>query len=268
MEKINEQGNVAHYSSLGNLANILHDKKIRLGSVSKLADPRESSLGWLGSIGIGHGTTPEEYTNALKTKQLISNVGEQLKILCAVGEKPKTSQFENTIESTIYGRPRMWSQYGDNSRGFCLVLKKEPLSQAIKLFAKDPNHLISANVEYLDWLHIVSDIILIEYGIGIDPTKKNVFSIINQNRRLSSIFFKKGMDWCNENEFRWLLFTEDREPAYVSIENALEAVVLGFNFPLNQITQAILYCKELGCPCYILDYRHPKYLALRLADSK
>ena len=53
--KINEVGMVAHYSKLSNLANILHDGKVRLGAVADMADPREASLEWIQTTGYGHG---------------------------------------------------------------------------------------------------------------------------------------------------------------------------------------------------------------------
>jgi hypothetical protein len=47
LKMIDEPDNVAHYSKLEHFANILSDKRLRLGPVSELADARESSLTWL-----------------------------------------------------------------------------------------------------------------------------------------------------------------------------------------------------------------------------
>ncbi|MCI2283571.1 hypothetical protein L3081_09450 [Colwellia sp. MSW7] len=73
---INEGGNVAHYSSLNNLANILHDKQLRLGSIKNLDDPRESSCDWVSDIGHGSG----ESENEIKSRREAHEIKETLEI--------------------------------------------------------------------------------------------------------------------------------------------------------------------------------------------
>jgi hypothetical protein len=253
---IDEIGRVAHYSSLKNLANILHDKRIKLGNVASLADPRESSLSWIETIGIGHESCPDDLFRASKLK---NSVGERLRIFCTASVKDALQRGGCPIESSIYGRPRMWSQYGENSKGFCVVLNHNELNQRMSDLVENPNHLLSGRVSYFDWVHSVQGSIEIEYGNGVKSPKKNLFGIINQNEMLRSIYFKKSIDWVNEEEFRWLLFSESKEPIYVSIENAVEAVVLGCEFPWNQRSQAKHYCEDLGCSGYRLEYQHPRY---------
>ena len=44
------------------------------------------------------------------------------------------------------------------------------------------------------------------------------------------------MDWRDESEYRWLLCVETEEQVYVSIEDAVETVILESAFPDKQIS--------------------------------
>lgn len=252
MTKIIENGNVAHYSTLNNLANILHDKQIKFGSIRNLDDPRESSLGWLDTAGYGDGKGWE------KAHEIKQNVGSQLKIFCTAGEV-KVLEVTGIMENTMYGRPRMWSQYGDNSKGFCIILNKEKLSQEISKYVSASKHVIAGAVNYHGWLSIIGGGSSIEYGDSINLDEVDIFDKINDNQMLDSIFFKKSSDWSGEAEFRWLLFKESSNEIFVPIQGAIQAVVLGWKFPANQVSQAKAYCRSLNCPCFKLSYQHPKY---------
>lgn len=259
MNEIDESGNVAHYAPLHHLANILNDQKIKLSFVKNLSDPRESSLGWVETVGIGESATGWKQAKAIKT-----DIGSQLKIFCTADEQ-KRPDGADKIETSIYGRPRMWSQYADYSKGFCMVLDKEQLTKEMKSIVKKPEHLLTEKVDYYDWLHAVGGGACIEYGDDIDLSKLDVFNKINENRMLKSIFFKKSIDWIGEQERRWLVFHEDKKEILISIKSSIKAVVLGSEFPINQISQAKMYCKGLGCPCYMLDYQHPQYTLKKVA---
>ena len=82
---------------------------------------------------------------------------------------------------------------------------------------------------------------------------------MNDNQMVRSVYLKKSVDWQHEREFRWLLFNETAEPVFVSIRNSIKAVVLGWKFPQNQVSQAKMYCAELGCECWAIEYHHPKF---------
>jgi hypothetical protein len=101
--------------------------------------------------------------------------------------------------------------------------------------------------------------VCVGYGDGIDQSKIDVFGVINENEMLKQIYFRKSIDWIGENEYRWLIFDESGKDVFVSIKSAVKEVVLGSKFPTNHISQARRYCEELGCPCYKLEYQHPKY---------
>lgn len=256
---IEEKDCVAHYSKLKHVANILNDKRLLIGSVCNFGDPRESYMGWLDSLGYGWEL---DRNNEKKAKEIIRKAGRQIRILCTVAhqmQKP-SSELSSHIENVIYGRPRMWDQYGDHARGFSIVLDKKALQDELQKVAEKEKYLISGRVEYLDWLDkIIGDGVMIEHSPGKDLSNLDIFEKMNENCKLKNLYFRKSIDWEGENEYRWLLFAPTEDPIFVSIKNSIKAVVLGANFPDNQFSQVKVYCQELGIPCYYLDFKHPKY---------
>ena len=255
-----EEGNVAHYSRQHHLKNILDRQEIILSPVGKLADPREGSLEWIYTLGYGDGPDHREREYA---EDLKKGIGTKLRIFCTASKK-KLQSGGCPIETSMYGRPRMWSQYGDNSEGFCVIFNKERLNSRIDDLVTQPEHLISGEVQYYEWLHLVNGSSTIEYGQNIHLRHKNVFEIINQNRMLHSIYMKKSIDWRDECEFRWLVYNELTEPLVVSIGQTVEAVVLGCKFPTERFNEAKKYSERLSSPCYVLDYQHPKYQLMKV----
>ena len=252
---IEQRNHVAHYSRLEHVANILHDKKLLVGPVCNFADPRESSMGWLYPEG-GPDSDKRQAAEEMKCK-----AGRQVRLLCTAA--PKEHLLGNSLtEEAIYGRPRMWAQYGDESRGFCVVLNRETLDNRLLQVAERDEHLISGKVKYFPWLEMVGGDSTIPYGPEHDPRDMDIFELMNDNKMLRSIYFKKSIDWKEECEYRWLLFARTEKPIYVSIENSIKAVVLGSRFPLNQWSQVKDYCREIGSSCFWLEYRHPEYQLL------
>ena len=83
--------------------------------------------------------------------------------------------------------------------------------------------------------------------------------MINNNQMLRSIYFKKGFDWKEENEYRWLFYSHKAGKIFVDVKSAIHTVVLGDKFPIAMYERVKKYCKNLNCKCYALNYRHPEY---------
>ena len=259
---IEEKDCVAHYSKLKHLANILHGKKLLIGPVCKFDDPRESSMTWLNSVGYGHEPDLNTWRAVRKIKR---KAGRQIRLLCTVGFKKSGSPISSLIEEAIYGRPRMWSQYGDRSRGFCIVLDKKALHRELLKIVENKEYLISGKVDYLDWLDkIRGGGAMIEYSPGDDLRNLDIFKVMNGNSKLKFLFFRKSIDWRDESEYRWLLFDSTEDPIYVPIKNSIKAVVLGYEFPSDQVGQVKAYCQELKVACYWLNYHHPQYMLQKI----
>ena len=251
---IQTKGTVAHFTKLKHLKNILKNKKIKLSPVVNFDDPREKSLGWISTLGYGEGPDLDQWNIA---RSLKNKAGTQINILCTCDNEEKIAGY-CPIESSHYGKPRIWSQYGDNFKGFCVIFNKENLENQLQKKIKQPKHIISDKVSYYESLHQVCSSVDIEYGSGINLENINIFDMLNYNRMMHSIYFKKSIDWKDECEFRWLVFSEKCEPIFISIEDCIEAVVLGVEFPYDKFEEAKRYCNILNIPCSVMSYDHPR----------
>lgn len=100
----------------------------------------------------------------------------------------------------------------------------------------------------------------IQFGDTLRPNENEILSIINDNNMLHSVYFKKGADWSEEIEYRWLVFSANAEQKLlVDIRDAIHSVVLGSKFPPEKYEEVKGYCRRLKCSCYALSYSHPKY---------
>lgn len=249
-------GCVAHYTKLEHLANILEDQRVLLSKIGNFSDPRENSISWLDTTG----------TNSALECEIKSKIQMYLKILCCVSQHENPTLGRCNIESEIYGRPRMWAQYGDNSKGFCIILNIKLLTERIGEALSTKGHLKSGKVEYPEWIHQVNGGISLDQaeGINVLNNSENLFSALNQNENLTSIFFKKSIDWKDECEHRWLAYHPSENDLFINLTGLINGVVLGIEFPKNQYSQARLYCKKSEIPLYALNYQHPKYQILKI----
>jgi hypothetical protein len=258
---IEEIGLVSHYSTANSLNKILENGTIRFGSVCDLEDPRESDMSWVEIEEIGHTCDAESWRDANMLKK---NLSRQLRLFCTAMSR----EFSNgacPIETSIYGRPRMWSQYGEKFKGGCLIFDQAKLDQAIKSSLDLKKDLvIHDSIKYCDWLHMVGGGATIQIGGKLKTSEDNILNIINHNSMLHSIYFKKGIDWSEEIEYRWLIFSASFEQKMVNIKDSIHSVVLGSKFPVDKYEGIEAYCKNLSCSCYALSYSHPQYKLIEL----
>jgi hypothetical protein len=249
-------GCVAHYTKSEYLESILGNQRVRLSKIGNFSDPRENSISWLDTTG----------TATALERDLKSKIQMYLKIICCVSQYQNHTLGRCTIESEIYGRPRMWSQYGDNNKGFCIIINTKLLTERIGEALNTKGHLKYGKVEYHEWLHLVNGGISLDQleAINVLNNSENLFSALNQNENLTSIFFKKSIDWKDECEHRWLAYHPSENDLFINLTGLINGVVLGIEFPKNQFSQARLYCKKSKIPLYALNYQHPKYQILKI----
>lgn len=246
---------VTHFSKAYHVDKILGDRKVRFGPVNKLNDPRESSLSWIYTGGIGHEVSLEAKKEA---EALKNSVGSKLRIFCACNSSRYSNLYPQSIENKPFGKPRMWAQYADNNRGFCILLDRFEFSTSASQQVLEDKHLIHGDVEYLSSLSHVSGGVWIEYGNGIDLSG-DLFERINENRMISSIYLKKDLDWQDECEARWIIYSSSEDDTLVSIESSIKAVVLGYEFPHDETEKVINYCRELSCHCLKIAHYYQSY---------
>jgi hypothetical protein len=159
-----------------------------------------------------------------------------------------------------YFYPRMWSQYGNNSRGICIVLKKNQLINAIRKQLSDKYEIFYGDIEYTNILkkshaQMISQLIIKrnkktfrnkipkKWPLLLDDIKEN----------FHEYFFIKDEDWLGEHEYRIVLINKPRnnfiDPLIVKFDMSkiLECVVLGENYTYrNEDEEEVNVDKSIG----------------------
>jgi hypothetical protein len=240
---------------------ILERKRLRFGPVEAMADPRESTLDWIATEGIG---AREHAPYRQQAESMRQSAGKRLRLLCTAAPRAR-EPGASIVEEANYGRPRMWAQYAENGKGFCVVLNTSRLGEAARALVSDDRRLLAGRVEYYPWLHMVSGGCCIQHGPDHAPTEEGqLFEILSANQMLRSVYFKKSIDWHGEDEYRLLLYSERDGDELIVIDGVVEFVVLGQRFPRDRVADAQKLCRTLNCPCYSIVFDWPQYSMLRL----
>jgi len=218
---------VYHYTSKETLLeHILPSGKIRLNTFENLNDPKESKE-WKFGVSAEDNFTWEKFdeiqVETTKKMQAVS------KILSMVRDSSQASI--DTIDVVYYrgfARPRMWAQYAENHSGVCLVFNRQLLEEAITEELSSEGTIYYGNVEYNNYNHQTSayhlhnkDILKTSLEFVIESKIKEYYKIY---------YFTKSEDWSSENEWRCVLRGKDKEVKYVSIEKALNGIIVGADF--------------------------------------
>jgi hypothetical protein len=122
----------------------------------------------------------------------------------------------------------MWAQYADNHRGICIVLNREALSAnvkktpAVECYDGPVQYGILRNCES-------SDPYLLRWREYQDGGIENAI-LHHLKRSWQAEYFLKRMDWRDEREYRWVVRGVETPPAYVDIDDAMAAIILGCRF--------------------------------------
>lgn len=142
----------------------------------------------------------------------------------------KNSQFLSFVMDTPNTRkgsmkPRMWEQYGNKHEGVCLEFSYAQL-------VVDFN-----NLRYRDKFHhkIVYKKNLCPFHSLQDPYEifKEISSPKYLNSKFRKYFFVKDKDYCQENEYRFLLMSNIPDNHYLDISKSLTKIILGNNLPIT-----------------------------------
>jgi hypothetical protein len=163
------------------------------------------------------------------SKSLDAAMRQRAKLACFTMDR-EPSSVRTVPYSRGYGRARMWEQYADCHRGAVLVFDRKALDDSVSGALERHDSLMSGPVKYDDE--------------GLDDTKALTFNIedMRDSGRLNAaaeraikahgrtLFFKKNTDWQTEVEYRYVVLS-NAAAEYVSIEDALVAIVLGMDYP-------------------------------------
>jgi len=139
----------------------------------------------------------------------------------------------------------MWAHYGENHKGVCIKFNGKILDQRIKeLKRKKGCDIFRGKVKYNDFALLEPIYFPTSFQQLSQDLNQEIRNHLKDNYR--EYFLLKARDWITEYEFRWMVFSTEDAPEYISIEGAIEGVVIGESYPREDISLIKKLCHELG----------------------
>ncbi len=194
---------------------ILQNLKLRLSPLEKMNDPMEYKGPIFTYHMFGYSKTDKKLKN--KAKTLLNNLKQkESKIACFCSN--------NDSQTKGYLRSRMWSQYGENHEGICLVISKQAL-----------NNLIDKTYKFEAVRYIEKPFPLLDFDINYNELKQTPLDTFCDKffeKKYKKLFFTKIIDYRDEAEFRLLKRVKDENIIfdYINIEKCLKGIIVGDRF--------------------------------------
>jgi hypothetical protein len=202
-----------HYTSTTVFFEHILDKmELRLSPLENMNDPMEYKKPLFTYFSYGYPKYDRELLEKAKIRLNDLKLRE-CKIACFC------SNLKNSHKG--YLRSRMWSQYGDNHKGVCLVFSKESIQSVIDCSYK------FEEVDYINKPFPLQDYD-IEYGLLNHIGVKKYFDDFFE-KKYKKIFFTKVTDYRDESEFRLLKRVKNKNIifAYINFRSCLKGVIIG-----------------------------------------
>ncbi|MFE7846742.1 DUF2971 domain-containing protein [Microbacterium sp. NPDC057407] len=218
-----------HYTSAAGLAGILDSGHLRLSTLDRMNDPRESgtyNFGW-------RQASPGPFDG-----ERMASMTEEMNIALRRTTHLVSFTVEGTEESADgyfgrgFARARNWDQYGEKHRGAVLVFDRDRTLAAVSelsagSYASGPVRYVDGSLQSLPdggWLMFEES----EY-LEVGPA-----AMVERWRHdyRDQLFLTKNKDWESEDEFRILVWRN--EHASIPIAGLLEGVILGEHHPVPE----------------------------------
>lgn len=226
-----------HYTSK-NIAieKILLNQQIKIGLIKYVNDPRESKDWALIPKYTGIPKSPSIEKRLLINQEFTKIKQEEWKTVCFTVSDPEYKRHPKSKvdEGLLYGacKPRMWASYAENHKGICLKFNGLKFDEQIRNednVVDKGRKIYRGKVKYTDYGDTVEST-SIDYTellrIGITKGLRN--HLIKYHKQF---FLTKARDWNTESEFRWLVYSENKEAELLPIKGIIEEVIVGFDFP-------------------------------------
>lgn len=242
---LNSNDAIFHYTKKETaMEYILNDKKLKFGIFRLTNDPYEykerltSAFGW-------------DYNESLYS--------ESMNLIDSTIKNTPFLSFCGNSNNKGYKKSRMWSQYGQNHSGICLVFSKESLMTTIQNELSEDYFIYGEDINYKE---IESE------SLNIDDNNltSNEIVLNNVNKYYKNIFFQKDLDYQDENEFRIVLIKRNLEKSsqkhFIDISNSLKLIILGDKFPKVYLPTVKDLSSKLNIKYKKLHWEHNQYFLL------
>ncbi len=243
-DRLNSSDTIFHFTTkTTGLEYILDSMKLKLNRYSKTNDPHEYRQRNTTAVldGSRYNTNTADIIHSCYYETV-----QNTKIACFCRNVVRRKFFY-----PAYQKNRMWSQYGDNHEGLCLVFSKKKLLNDLRAQYEG---LYAGDVEYFrEEGKFRKSEIFTEDPLLNNNQKKYVKKHITRYR--DEIFMMKHIDYRDEDEFRILLIDDNDEDVFCDISGSITAVIAGDRFPEVYTAMVRNLCREKSLDYYKYMFR-------------
>jgi hypothetical protein len=134
----------------------------------------------------------------------------------------------------------LWESYADAGRGVCLAFHKQTAIDEILPQLDALGRAVCGSVTY-DNKRLFEEV----FVDLAEAVKQDADSIIEEKlaAHMNALFLTKNVEWSSENEFRFIVETDDVAPVYVDVESSLVGVCLGPRTPMEYFPSVRALCE-------------------------
>ena len=129
-----------------------------------------------------------------------------------------------------WNKSRMWSQYGENHCGICLVFSKDGLEKELETKRSEIVDYKSGYVQYSQKNRMSSKVTTFNGNRFVtDGAEKYLIEHVIENSE--EFFYRKDIDYRDEAEYRTVVFDPDSKLEYLDISSSIKGVIAGDGTP-------------------------------------
>ena len=159
----------------------------------------------------------------------------------------------NALSTKAWKKSRMWSQYGEDHRGLCLVFSKESIDKQLMQMGYNSTNSKSGVVSYTNSERFQYRTLTLNTNLlPSEGTEKYCRNHVRNN--LESFFFTKNLDYRDESEYRYVIFEPEKVYLYFDIEPILKYVIIGDKTPKIYYPIIKELCSNLNIECRRVEW--------------
>ena len=233
------------------IEHILHTKKFKLSILKNTNDPREykDKIFSVAGDSLGYDKTVDLLNKARPVTDRIQRYECRVMCFCTNNKPTLILSDDRSIEDEHacpegWSKSRMWSQYGQNHYGICLVFSKRELINALEKTKPQISDYKASYVKYsqrhgFDWEATTLD------GNRLEEEGIRKYSFNHVMENAEELFFRKHIDYRDEAEFRVVVFDPDKKLEYLDVSSLIKCVIVGDRTPDAYIPLINQICTDL-----------------------
>lgn len=243
------------------LEKILLEKKFKLSIFSETNDPMEYK-DFIFNVGWHFRNDNNDYEDITNPNSKISKANAYInsilkhKIRVMFLCSNRNHNKRNILKPNGWKKSRMWSQYGDNHNGICLVFSKNKLENYVKKIIKNEYYKFGF-IDYTEQESINRAAINIDYAKLVKMDFES-YSLDHVFKYIEDFFFRKNIDYRDESEYRVIIYDETNDYEYLNISKFIKGVIIGDRTSKIYFSLIKELCSNLNIECRRLYYYEGK----------